>query len=76
MSALVNCFGRYLRADAASVNMHDLASFRCQVGVDDPADIPESLAISLGDVVVTVAVRLEGSSPFGGDDHGSLDPHS
>ncbi len=71
MSALVNCFGLYLRADAASANMHDLAGFRCQVGVDDLADVPESLAISLGEIVVTVPVRLERSSPFEGDDRGT-----
>ncbi len=71
VSALVNCFGRFLRADDATVNMHDLAGFRCEVAVDDLSDIPESLAISLGDLVVTVSVRLEGSSSFGGDDRGT-----
>ncbi len=71
VSALVSCFGRYLRADDATANLHDLAGFRCEVAVDDASDIPESLAISLGDIVVTVPVRLERTAPFGGDDHGT-----
>ncbi len=71
MAAIVNAFGRFLRADDATANLHDLGGFRCLVAVDDLADIPESLAILMAEIVVTVAVRLERSSPFGGDDRGT-----
>ncbi len=71
VAAIVSCFGRYLMADDATANMRDLTGFRCQIAVDTPADIPESLAISLGEIIVTVNVRLESTSPFGGDDHGT-----
>ncbi len=71
VAAIVSYFRRYLLADDATANMRDLTGFRCQIAVDSPADIPESLAISLGEIIVTVNVRLEGTSPFGGDDHGT-----
>lgn len=68
--ALVNGFRRYLREDSDSVNIMDLIGFRCQIVVDDPADIPENLAITLGDIIVNVTVIMERTAPFGGDDRG------
>ncbi len=71
VSAIVNGFERYLRADEASASIHDLSGFCCQVGDDDIADIPETLAITLGDVTVSVTVHLESTVPYGGDDRGT-----
>nr|CAD1842588.1 unnamed protein product [Ananas comosus var. bracteatus] len=68
VAAIVNSFGRYLRVDEKSINMLDLIGFRCQIAVDDLAEVPENLAITLGDLVVNVIVQLETSAPFGGDD--------
>ncbi len=70
VSAVVNGFGRFLKADDSSTNMMDLTGFRCSVAVDDLADIPEHLAISLGDIVITVPIRIESTAPFGGEDRG------
>nr|CAD1833963.1 unnamed protein product [Ananas comosus var. bracteatus] len=70
VATLVNGFGRYLRGDNDSVNMRDLIGFHCQIAVDDPADIPENLAITLGDIIVNVTVIMERTAPFGGDDRG------
>ncbi len=70
VSAIVGGFGRFLHADDNSVNILDMTGFRCQVAVLDLADIPEHLTISLGDVVVTVPVRIENTAQFGGNDHG------
>lgn len=71
VAAIVNGFGRYLRGDADSLNMRDLIGFRCQIAVDDLADIPESMLLTLGDITITVTIRLERSAPFGGDDRGT-----
>ncbi len=68
VAALVNGFGRFLHSDDATENFHDLAGFRCEIAMDELADIPDSLSISMADIVVTVPVRLESSTPFGGDD--------
>ncbi len=48
--------GRYFRGDEISVNTLDLIDFRCQVIVDDLADIPENLAITMGDIIISVLV--------------------
>ncbi len=71
MSPIVGGFGCFLRADDNSINIVDLTGYRCQVAVDDLADIPEHLTISLGDVVLTVPVRIESTAPFCGDDRGT-----
>ncbi len=70
VSAIVSGFGRFLRAEESSIHMHDLMGFKCAVAVNDLADIPEHLEITLGDVIVMVQVILERSAPFGGDDRG------
>ncbi len=70
VAAIVSGFGRFLQADDATINFHDLAGFRYQVAVDELVDILDNLAISMGDIVVTVPVRLESTAPFGGDDRG------
>ncbi len=70
VSALINGFGRYLRTDDGSRNLLDFNFFKCQVAVDDPADIPENLFITLGDFIVNVRVILVSTAPFGGDDRG------
>lgn len=50
--------------------MLDLTGFRCQITVDNLVDIPENLAITLGDIILSIAVLLERSALFGGDDRG------
>ncbi len=70
VSAMVHGFGRFLRADTNSVNMVDLTGFRCLIAVDDPAEIPEHLSISMGDLIVSTAVRIESTVPFGGEHRG------
>lgn len=71
VASIVNGFGRFLKADENSLNVFDLTSFRCQIAVEDPSDIPENLAITMGDLTVPVSVVLESSTaPFGGDDRG------
>nr|CAD1824259.1 unnamed protein product [Ananas comosus var. bracteatus] len=72
VASIVNGFGRFLKADENSLNVFDLTSFRCQIAVEDPSDIPENLAITMGDLTVPVTVVLESSTaPFGGDDRAS-----
>ncbi len=71
VSGIVSGFGRFLRVDDNSVNIVDMSGFRCLVAVDDLTDIREHLAISLGDVVITVPVRIESTAPFGGEDRGT-----
>ncbi len=66
MSAIVSGFGRFLRADDGSINIVDFTGFRCSIAVDDLADIPEHLEISMGDYVITVPVRIESTTvPLG-----------
>ncbi len=43
-----------------------------RVAVDDLADIPEHLFISMGDYNIFVSVRIESTTPFGGEDRGIL----
>lgn len=50
--------------------MLDLIGFRCQIAVDNLAEIPKNLAVTLGDQVLNVIVQFESSAPFGGDDRG------
>ncbi len=71
MSAIVSGFGRFLEASDCSINMEDFGGYRYRIAVDDLAEIPESLAITLGDVIVSVSVSLESTAPFGGDDRGT-----
>ncbi len=71
VSAIVNSFGRFLKAADSSINMVDLVGFRCLIAVDNLAEIPESLSITLGDLLVSVFVILESTAPFGGDDRGT-----
>ncbi len=70
VAAAVNGFGRYLRADDSSRNLLDLNFFKCQVAVEDPADVPENLFLTLGDHLVSIRVVLASTAPFGGDDRG------
>ncbi len=70
MSAIVCGFGRFIKADDNSSNVGDMMWYRCLITVDDLADIPEHLAITLGDVTVTVLVQIDNTAPFGGDDRG------
>ncbi len=55
-----------LCGDEDSLNMLDLSGFRCLVAVDELADIPEFISVTLGDHSVPVAVQIESTSPFGG----------
>ncbi len=71
VSAIVSGFGRFLRADPNSINMVDLIGFCCLIAVDDLADIPDNLALTMGDIIVSVSVRIERTAPFGGDDRGT-----
>ncbi len=71
VSAILSGFGRFIKADANSINMVDLIGFRCLLAVDDLADIPDNLDITLGDVTVSMHVQIESSAHFGGDDRGS-----
>ncbi len=70
VSTIVCGFGRFIKADDNSSNMVDMMWYRCLIAVDDLADIPEHLAITLGDVTVTVLVQIDNTAPFGGDDRG------
>ncbi len=70
VTAIVHGFGRFLRADTNSINLVDLIGFRCLIAIDDLTDIPEHLSISMGDLIVFASVRIESTTPFGGDDRG------
>ncbi len=70
MSAVVNGFGRFLRADDCSRNLLDINFYKCQVAVEDPADVPKNLYLTMGDLLVHIPVVLVSTAPFGGDDHG------
>lgn len=71
MSAIINSFGKNLRGDDNSLNMMDLIAFRCQVAIDDSADIPENLDITLGDITVHVVAQIKKMTPFGDDNRGT-----
>ncbi len=70
VASIVSGFGRYLRADDNSRRLLDINFFLCQVVVEDPADIPENIFLTLGDVIVNVQVLLLSTAPFGGEDRG------
>ncbi len=70
VSAMVCGFARFLKADEQSLAFDDLSGFKCSIAVDAIVDIPEFLSVSMGDYTVTVPIRIEGTAPFGGDDHG------
>ncbi len=70
MTAIVHGFGRFIRADVNSINLVDLIGFKCLIAVDDLADIPEHLSISMGDFITSSPVRIESTAPFGGEDCG------
>ncbi len=61
VTSMVHDFGRYIRADANSINLVDLTGFKCLIAVDDLTDIPKHLSISLGDHVVSA--RSESKAP-------------
>ncbi len=71
VSSIVSSFGKFLRSDEGSLNMLDLVGFRCQIAVDEIADIPESFSLTMGDITLPVPVRLESTTPFGGEDRGT-----
>ncbi len=66
VSAIINGFGRYLRTDESSRSLLDFNFFKCQVAVDDPADISENLFITMGDIIVNVRVILVTRHPSEG----------
>ncbi len=68
MAAIVNGFGRFLRSDDSSRNLLNFNFFQCQVAVEDAADVPENIFLTLGEVIVSVRVVLVSTTPFGGDD--------
>ncbi len=70
VSAMVCGFARFLQADAQSIELGDMSGFKCLVAVDALSDIPDYLSVSMGDYVVSVPIRIEGTGPFGGEDHG------
>ncbi len=70
VSAMVCGFARFLHADEQSIEFGDLSGFKCLIAVDSLTDIPETLVVSMGDYIVTVPIRIEGTGPFGGEDHG------
>ncbi len=70
VSAMVCGFARFLQADEQSLAFENLSGFKCIVAVDAVVDIPEFLSVSMGDFTVTVPIRIEGTAPFGGEDHG------
>ncbi len=66
VAAVVNRFGRFLRSDGSSRDLLDFNFYKCQVAVDDPADILENLFLTLGEVIVAVRVVLVSTAPLGG----------
>ncbi len=70
VSAVACGFGRFIEADDSSSNVVDMMWYRCLIAVNDLANIPEHLAITLGDVTVTVPIQIDSTVPFGGDDRG------
>ncbi len=70
VSAVVNDFGRYLRADDSSRDLLDINFYKCKVAVEDPADVPENLYLTMGDLLVHIPIVLVSTASFGGDDRG------
>ncbi len=58
---MICSFGRFIRADDTSKNMTDLRAYRCRIAVDDIQEIPQRLAIVMGDEVVDIFVHVESS---------------
>nr|CAD1819186.1 unnamed protein product [Ananas comosus var. bracteatus] len=59
VAALVCGFGRFVKADEVTKAMSDLRAFRCQIILDTLTDIPQNLAIILGEERFPVMVHLE-----------------
>ncbi len=61
IASMICGFGRFIRADDTSKNMSDLRAYRCRIAVDDLREIPQRLAIVIGDEIVDIFVHLESS---------------
>ncbi len=61
VASMISGFGRFIRADDTSKNMNDLRAYRCRIAVDDIREIPQRLAIVLGDEIIDIIVHLESS---------------
>ncbi len=61
IASMISGFGRFIRADDISKKMTDLRAYRCRIAVDDIREIPQCLAIVMGDEIVNIFVHLENS---------------
>nr|CAD1833442.1 unnamed protein product [Ananas comosus var. bracteatus] len=59
VAAMVSGFGRFVMADETTKAMTDLHAFRCQITLDSITDIPQNLAVVLGEELFSVMIHLE-----------------
>lgn len=72
VTSIVNEFNRYLRADENTLNIYVIIGFRCQIAIEDLADILENLAMTMGDISLSIIIHLERTAPFGEGNCGTL----
>lgn len=65
-------FERFVKADVSSRANLDLRAFRCQVVLDSLLDVPQNMAVVLGDEVFDIIVHLENWERI--EDGGGGDP--
>ncbi len=73
VASMICGFGRFIRADDVSKSMTDMRSYRCRIAVDSIQEIPQRLAIVMGDEIVDIYVHLESWERVNGEG-GDLQP--
>uniref|UniRef100_A0A6V7QSV4 CCHC-type domain-containing protein n=1 Tax=Ananas comosus var. bracteatus TaxID=296719 RepID=A0A6V7QSV4_ANACO len=62
VAALINGFGRFIKADDETKAMTNFRAFRCQIALDSIYNIPQNLSVIIGEELFPVMVHLRGGN--------------